>query len=65
MYAYNTHVHVSHIRLKRTDLFSIPSFVYKSVVSKIAPILTDIVNKSFSTGEFPDVLKKARVIPIF
>jgi hypothetical protein len=50
---------VNSFKNKGTDLFSIPSFVYKSFVNIIAPILSDIVNDSFSTGEFPDVLKKA------
>lgn len=44
---------------------AIPSFCYKHVAEMIAPIICDLINCSFESGEFPDILKIARVIPIF
>ena len=43
----------------------IPNQIFKSIINIITPILTKIVNKSFTTGIFPQSLKLARVVPIF
>ena len=53
--------------LKNTgsDINEIPVSVIKSVAHIISPTLTCIINKSFSTGIFPDKLKIARVRPIY
>ena len=44
------------------DQFSIKALKY--IADIISPILTNIVNKSFAAGIFPQSLKCARVIPI-
>ncbi len=43
----------------------IPMKIIKCVINNIAVPLTKIVNKSFLTGYFPNLLKIARVSPIF
>ena len=43
---------------------SIPVKILKLLKSEISRQLSDIFNMSFSTGQFPSVLKKAKVIPI-
>jgi len=37
----------------------------KSLIARIAQPLEDIFNRSFSIGVFPELLKIAKVIPIF
>ena len=39
--------------------------VLKYVTDIVSPILCDIINKSISIGCFPDILKIARVTPLF
>lgn len=39
--------------------------IIKNSKSELAPILTTLINKSFNDGIFPDILKVARVVPIF
>ena len=39
--------------------------VIKSVSLNIADFLTHIFNKSFTTGIFPDMIKDAKVVPIY
>lgn len=41
-----------------------PISVLKNLNSIISPVLAQLYNKSFCTGKFPNMLKKARVIPI-
>lgn len=43
----------------------ISSRILKSNIDIFAPILTDLINSSFSDGCFPDSLKLAKIIPIF
>ena len=50
---------------KGGNINSIPNFMFKHVASEISPLLSDLINESFAKGSFPDVLKIARVIPIF
>ena len=50
---------------KSSDLYTIPSFIYKHVSNLISPIVSKLINNSFSRGIFPNVLKVARVIPIY
>ena len=50
---------------KGGNVDSIPMSVYKNISDIIAPIIVDIFNSSVSEGVFPDVLKVARVVPIF
>ena len=44
---------------------SIPTKILKLVKSKLSTPLSDIINKSFELGIFPDLLKLAKVIPIY
>ena len=39
--------------------------MFKHVVTKIAPVISDLINSSFDEGIFPDVLKTALVVHIF
>ena len=48
-----------------TGIDSIPSKIIKESKTIIAPYLTKIINISFETKTFPDVLKKAIIKPIF
>ena len=48
-----------------SDLASIPTFIYKYISNIISKPISDLVNLSFEQGIFPDILKYARVIPLF
>jgi len=48
----------------RSNLHSMPTKILKHVSHIISPVLTHIINKSFTTGTFPNTLKVARVTPI-
>lgn len=56
---------VSNFKNKPCDLQSIPNKIYKSIMDILAPPISGLINESFETGEFPDNLKVARVIPLF
>ena len=45
--------------------YSIPSSLFKSTCTVLAPVLLYLINKSLITGKFPDVLKLAKVCPIY
>jgi len=44
---------------------SIPSKLFINVADVISPVLTKIINISFSTGTYPNLLKTVKVIPIY
>ena len=44
---------------------SIPIYLLKILSEYIAVPLCDIVNESFSSGIFPDMMKLAKVIPLY
>lgn len=44
---------------------SIPVFIYKKIIDFVAPIFSSIFNRSVSEGIFPDILKIARITPIY
>ena len=46
-------------------LDGITSKTLKLVKNQVAPVLSLLVNTSFSTGVYPDQFKKAKIIPIF
>ena len=50
---------------KGFTLNTIPVFIYKKIIDYISPILSFLFNKSVAKGLFPDILKIARVTPIF
>jgi Reverse transcriptase (RNA-dependent DNA polymerase) len=43
----------------------IPVFILKHCIIHLAPILSDLINYSFSSGHFPTALKIAKVCPIY
>ena len=45
--------------------YSIPVNPIKSSYKVLVPILTNIINKSLTQGEFPNLLKYANVCPIY
>jgi len=49
---------------KGGQLSEIPVFIYKEVSDIIAPIISELFNKSITEGAFPDACKTARVVPI-
>ena len=52
------------LKNKSSEISVIPVKVLKFLSPIISPILSSLVNKSFSFGTFPDSLKIAKVIPI-
>ncbi|GFS20041.1 LINE-1 retrotransposable element ORF2 protein [Elysia marginata] len=49
---------------KTCALDTIPAWIFKQCFKELAPSMGNIVNTSFSTGDFPDSLKLAYVTPI-
>ena len=56
---------VMSLKNKSVPISSIPVRVFKYVTDIISPILTVLINKSVISGVFPDILKEARIVPIF
>lgn len=52
------------LKNKSSDLSVFPVKVLKRIKDHVAPILSEIINKSLLIGKFPDSLKIARVVPI-
>ena len=50
---------------KKCNLDCIPIVIIKSISHTISPIMSNIINKSVTTGVFPNVLKMARVVPFY
>ena len=50
---------------KPCHISAISNKILKNICNIIAPVLSKIINRSLSQGVFPDLLKKARVVPIF
>ena len=50
---------------KAVDPYSIPVYLLKILSECIAVPLCDIINDSFSSGVFPDLMKLAKVIPLY
>ena len=61
---YSTEKFISYPKNESSNLKTIPVKILKSICDKITPCLTNIINRSLTTGVFPDSLKKARVTPI-
>lgn len=56
---------IAGFKSKGSHLQSIPSFIYKRISRYISSTLSDLINDSLYSGTFPDILKRARVVPIF
>ena len=50
---------------KAVGPYSIPIFLLKILSEHIAAPLCDIINDSLSNGIFPDMMKLAKVIPLY
>ena len=48
-----------------TDVTDFSIFIIKEIILEISPLLKHVFNRSLAEGIFPNVLKKAKVIPIF
>jgi len=55
---------ISSLKMKGSPLSEIPTFIYKRLNRYLCSLISDLFNRSVSFGIFPDVLKKARVVPI-
>jgi len=54
--------------LKRSSscgIDQVPSLVVKSVSDSLSPVLAALINRSLTTGTFPDALKIAKINPIY
>lgn len=49
---------------KSTGSDGIPACLLRNGASSVAPFFRDIINESFSTGQFPDIYKLANIHPI-
>ena len=56
---------ISSLKNKKSHLNVIPTSVLKFLSNILSPILSHIINKSIEKSQFPDILKNARVTPIY
>ena len=56
---------IDRLKNKSCHISSYSSRILKQICSIIAPVLSNIINKSLGTGYFPNSLKTARVIPLY
>ena len=56
---------ISNLKNTHTDLNQISVQIFKSVRNIVSAPLAKIINSSFSKGVFPEVLKSAKITPIF
>ena len=50
---------------KSGNIHCIPVFIYKLISHHILPIICDILNSCITLGMFPNLLKLAKIIPLF
>ena len=56
---------INNLKNTNTGLNSIPVKIFKQLTPLLVPTICMIINISFSKGIFPDVLKIARITPVF
>ena len=56
---------VMSLECKSCSLDVVPVFIYKKFINFLSPIICDIFNSSIREGKFPDILKIAKITPIF
>ena len=56
---------ISSLKNKSSNISTYSTMLIKSIKSLLSPILSNIINKSFTHGVFPKFLKIAHVIPIY
>ena len=61
VHCYSTEKLICSLKNMSSNLNTIPVNFLKSICDIISPCLTNIINRSLTTGVFPDSLKKARV----
>ena len=63
---YEVLTHVNNLNTnKAKDIYDFPSRIIKGVADLIADPLAIMINKSLTSGVFPELLKHAKVIPLF
>ena len=55
---------IKKLKNKKSSVNDIPVHIYKNIADIIAPLLKVLINESIQSGNFPDILKIARVIPL-
>ena len=53
------------LRSKISHIFIYSDKILKYISNLVSPLLTNIMNKSLTSGLFPQLLKVARIVPIF
>ena len=49
---------------KSCELDPIPTWLLKTCIDELLPLITALINKSLSTGTFPDYFKKTMIRPL-
>jgi len=53
------------MKCKSNNIHCVPTYILKILVDLLSPVIADLFNMSVDFGEFPDVLKLARVVPVY
>ena len=61
---YSTEKLICSLKNKSSKLNTVPLKILKSMCDIISPCLTNIINRTLTTGVFPDSLKKTHLTPI-
>ena len=63
---YKVLTHLNNLNInKAKDIYDFPSHIIKAIADLIADSLVIMINNSSSTGVFPELLKHAKVTPLF
>ena len=56
---------ISNLKITHTDLNNIPVKIFKSIKLNILYPIINIINSSFFYGTFPNILKLAKITPVY
>ena len=56
---------IKNLKNTKENIDSLPVFLFKQYADLLVHEMCDIINLSFKTGTFPDILKIAKVIPVY
>ena len=56
---------IHQLKNSKTNLDSMPVKIFKSISHYLSVPISKLVNESFSQGIFPDILKIARITPVY
>jgi len=56
---------INKLKCSSKGLNSTPTYILKFLADLLSPIIAELFNMSISSGQFPDVLKLARVVPVY